>query len=148
MVATRLALALLLRGRPVNGVVQRLRQLTTVAGRDTAWLELALVSRPRLATEQDTDATAEIADQVAVVGAWLGAGLTGWPVRDLGIETQAQLAATLWLTDQPLSTAVRRSWGCSAHELGRRTAVQVLARLGQQPAGPALSLLAMAEALA
>jgi hypothetical protein len=146
--ATRLALAMVVDGRSVEAMMQRLRKLTAGAQRDAAWLELALVVRPRLGTEQDAGTASEIVDHVAVVGAWLGAGLTGWPVHDLRIETQAQLAATLSLTDQPLSTAVRRSWGCSAHELGRRTAMQVLARLGRQPAGPALSLLAMAEALA
>jgi hypothetical protein len=135
-------------GRSVEGVVQHLRQLTADAPRDPAWLELALVIRPRLRTEQDAGTAGAIADQVAAVGALLGAGLTGRSVRELSISTQAQLAATLSLTDQPLSAAVRESWGCSAHELGRRTGVQVLARLGRRPAGPALSLLAMAGPLA
>jgi hypothetical protein len=160
LVATRLALAMVLRGRAVEGVVHRLRQLT--AARQlrpgdpaadplsvrAARLELALVGRPRDATGQEGEAAAGIADQVAGLGAWLGAGLTGRSVRELSIPTQAQLAATLSLTDQSLSTGVRRSWGCSAHELGRRTAVQVLSRLGHGPAGPALSLLSMGEALA
>ncbi len=83
-------------------------------------------------------------DRVAALGGWLGAGLTGRPVRPVPLDQLAHLSAVLALLPEPASVVHRTRWGVTAHVLAERGRVSVLERVGWEggpDAGPALSWL-------
>jgi hypothetical protein len=97
-----------------------------------------------LADAAKAGATEELTARVAAVGAWLGAGLKGDLVRPLPVETVAHVAAVFAGLSEEVSTALRRQWPSTAHELGRWTESAASARLVGAPVGPAHFWLAAA----
>lgn len=108
--------------------------------RQTAALELAMLTR-RSRPNQD------VSDRLLALGAWLGGGLKGHPVRPQPLAETAHLAAVLAALDEETSVGMRTRWACTAHELGRWTEAAISTRLsetaGERP-GPAHGWLAVA----
>ena len=157
LAATQLCLALLLAERPVGPVLEHLARVAAAAERQpmagplpqqAALLELEVVTMGRGGPAQPAGAFDAMADRVAArvtaLGGWLGAGLTGRPVRPLPVDRLAHLTAVLALLPEEAAARHRGRWGCTAHELGRRGRAAVLDRVTAEPgtgSGPALSYL-------
>jgi hypothetical protein len=129
--------------------IAALADLEPMAGplpQQVSLLELEVVTTVRggAGAGQAAGATNRVADRVAALGGWLGAGLTGRPVRPLPLERLAHLTAVLALLPEDAAAVHRGRWGCTAHELARRGRAAVLDRAEAEPArasGPALSYL-------
>jgi hypothetical protein len=141
-------------GWPVEPVVMHLPTMTadlrTGADpeRTAVALELQLVGAPRLAATVDPAEQQRVEAWSTRVGAGLGAGLPGRPVRPLPLDQQAYLATVLGLLPEPVASRVRPDWGCRPDDVARRAQAEVLARLGHQPPRPAHSWLIMGARLA
>jgi hypothetical protein len=105
-------------------------------------LELQLVGASRFAEQQRVEAWS------ARVGAGLGAGLPGRPVRPLPVDSQAYLATVLGLLPEPVGSRVRPDWGCRPHDVARRAQAEAMAQLGRRPPQAAHSWLIMGARLA
>ncbi len=153
LAATQLCLALLLAGRPVAPVLEHLSALAAAGTRpprasplpeQATLLELEVVTTLRGPAAGPDGWVDRLRDRVSALGGWLGAGLTGRPVRPLPLDQLAHLCAVLALLPEPASVAHRTRWGVTAHVLAARGRVSVLERIGWEggpDAGPALSWL-------
>jgi len=152
MAGTELCLARLLAGEPVAPVLDHLVRLAGESDlpasasplrRQASLLELEVVTMARNSPEGRGRSGAAVTPRVAALGGWLGAGLKGRAVTALPVEVLAHLAAVLALLPEPVSARLHAAWGCTAHDLARRGQAEVLCRLGDAAAGPALSWLVL-----
>nr|WP_294695725.1 hypothetical protein [uncultured Friedmanniella sp.] len=157
LAATQLCLVLLLAEHPVGPVLEHLARVSAAAEREplagplpqqAALLELEVVTMGRGGAAAPAGVPDRVADRVAArvtaLGGWLGAGLTGRPVRPLPVDQLAHLTAVLALLPEDAAARHRGRWGCTAHELARRSRAAVLDRVAAEPgsgSGPALSYL-------
>ena len=141
LAALRLRVSSLVMGRDIGTVLDGLLSLAGVPvsdaepadadaalHRDIGRLELMAVltsSRRQAAPQPDLIA------HVARIGVWLGAGLKGEPVRQLGLVRLAQLGAVLELLPEQLEPAFHRRWPCPPSELAHRARAELLSRLQQ-----------------
>jgi hypothetical protein len=152
LAAAQVCVAGLSQGRPPGSVLSHLGRLepTPVDGpvdRVAADLELRLTAAPRgPAADRGPDRWVE--DRVRRIGAALGAGLRGRPLRPLPVDAQAHLAVVLGLLPEGAGARPRPDWGVPAHEVARLGQAQVLARLAGQAPRAAHSWLIMGARLA
>lgn len=148
LAAAQVCVARLTQDRPLDPVLTHLARTAAAAHPDdldevAADLELRLTTAPREAGRgRSTEA------RVARIGAALGAGLRGQPVRPLAVDRQAHLAVVLGLLPEGLSAQSRPEWGVGPHDLARVVTAQVLARLKGQAPRAAHSWLIMGARLA
>jgi hypothetical protein len=148
LAAAQLCVARLSLGWAIEPVLRHLTALVEAGAADSdlaataVALELQLVGAPRFAEERRVEAWS------TRVGAGLGAGLPGRPVRPLPLDSQAYLATVLGLLPEPLASRIQPAWGCRPGDVVRRAEAEVLVRLGGQPPTTAHSWLIMGARLA
>jgi hypothetical protein len=151
--AAQVCVARLSLGWGIEPVIRHLTALTAAGAADTdvaataVALELQLVGAPRFGAVEGAEQQLVEAWSTRI-GASLGAGLSGHPVRPLPLDSQAYLATVLRLLPEPLVSSVRPDWGCRPHDVARRAEAEVLARLGRHPPRAAHSWLIMGARLA
>jgi hypothetical protein len=137
LAAAQVCVARLGQGWPLDPVLTQLGRLVGRGGADgldrvAADLELRLTAASRT-DDDDAAALRSVDAAVRRIGAALGAGLLGRPVRPLPVDQQAHLAVVLGLLP--------------AHDVARLAQAQVLSRLVGQPARAAHSWLVMGARL-
>lgn len=145
--AAQLGLARVLTHRPTEVLADHLATIgadlpvpgTGSVAEQTAALELAMLA-------PGSGPSGDVTERLLALGARLGGGLKGHPVRPLPVHETAHLAAVLAALDETTSTGMRTRWACTAHELGRWSEAAVTSRLEQidAPAGQAHGWLAVA----
>jgi hypothetical protein len=151
LAAAQVCVARLGQGWPLDPVLTRLGQLVQPGGEDglyrvAADLELRLTAAPRAAEGEDP-ARRSVDAAVGRIGAALGAGLRGHPLRPLPVDQQAYLAVVLGLLPETVGARARPGWGVPTHDVARLAQAQVLARLAGQPPRAAHSWLVMGARL-
>jgi hypothetical protein len=155
LATVQVCVARLLLGWPVEHLLVRLQALSAATdlgaehGLDCAVsLELALVGGSRFADAVNPDEHQRLEAWSTRIGARLGAGLLGRPVRPLPVDQQAYLATVLGLLPESLAYRMQPEWGCRLHDAARRTEAEVLVELRGQRPRPAHSWLIMGARLA
>jgi hypothetical protein len=153
LAAAQLCVARLSLGWEIEPVIEHLtalnavgRAITDLEGTAVA-LELQLVGAPRFRAVERVEQQ-RVQAWSTRIGAGLGAGLPGRPVRPLPLDQQAYLVTVLGLLPEPLASRVRPDWGCRPDDVARRAQAEVLSRLGHQPPRAAHSWLIMGARLA
>jgi len=131
-----LALARLVAGLPPR-LDPRRGRLDLVAG-------LEPVERAAAQLEAALAGGSDPYEALARLGRWLGAGLTGRPVRPRSPVAEAYATAVLAGVPDDIARTAQRSWAATAVEVGRWTEAGVLADLPAAPAGSAHAWLAVA----
>ena len=152
LAAAQLCMARLSHGWSPDPVLAHLGRLTGTADENSldrvaVDLELWLTAAPR-GSEDDAGRRRSVAAAVGRIGAVLGAGLRGRPVRPLPVDQQSYLAVVLGLLPEGLAGQYRTEWGVTPHDVARSTHAQVIARLAGQPVRAAHSWLIMGARLA
>lgn len=150
LAAAQVCVSRLTRGWPVDSVLDQLTRLAVSEGGDLGSLAITLELRLTSARRATRDAgdRSVVEEGVRQLGAALGAGLPGRPVRPLPIDQQAYLAVVLGLLPEDLGARYRPEWGLRPTEVARTAGAEVVARLGRQPPGAAHSWLIMGSRLA
>lgn len=152
LAAVQVCVARLSLGWSLGPVLAQLGRLAGAADSDgldrlAADLELRLTAAPRGA-DGDPESGRWVGAGIRRIGAVLGAGLRGRPVRPLPVDQQAYLAVVLGLLPEGLGTRSRPEWGVAPHDVARRVEAQVLARLAGGPPRAAHGWLIMGARLA
>ncbi|HZA74229.1 MAG TPA: hypothetical protein VE476_15130 [Propionibacteriaceae bacterium] len=152
LAAAQVCVARLTQGQSLDPVLthlERVAEATAEADLDdlATSLELRLTTAPR-GDGGDPDRRRTVEVGVRRIGAALGAGLPGRPVRPLPVDRQAYLAVVLGLLPEALGARARPDWGVRPHEVARAASAQVLARLAGQAPRAAHSWLIMGARLA
>jgi hypothetical protein len=152
LAAAQVCVARLGGGLPLNPVLTPLEAMVQRGDEDgldqvAADLELRLTTALRTADE-DPARRRSVDAPVRRIGAALGAGLRGRPIRPLPVDQQAHLTVVLGLLPEAVGARSRPEWGVPAHDVARLSQAQVLARLSGQPPRAAHSWLIMGARLA
>ena len=153
LAAAQVCVARLSQGWSLDPVLSRLGQTVRTAENDgpvdrvAAHLELRLTAAPRDA-DVDAGPRGSLDADVRRIGAALGAGLRGRPLRPLPVDQQAYLAVVLGLLPEGTGARWSPEWGVPPHHVARLARAQVLARLVGQPPRAAHSWLIMGARLA
>jgi len=152
LAAAQVCAARLSQGWPLDAVLRRLVRAVRTADdgpidRVAANLELRLTAAPRDAGD-DLGPHGLIDAGVRRIGAALGAGLRGRPLRPPPVDRQAYLAVVLGLLPEGSGARSNPEWGMPPHDVARLAQAQVLARLAGQPPRAAHSWLIMGARLA
>ena len=152
LAAAQVCVARLSRGWPLDPVLSRLGRVVETADdgsvdRVAADLELELTAVPRK-VDDDPRSRGSVDRRVRRIGAALGAGLRGQPVRPLPVDQQAYLAVVLGLLPEGPGARSHPEWGRPPHDVARLAQAQVLSRLAGRPPSAAHSWLIMGAGLA
>lgn len=115
MAATRLCVALMMTGRPVEQVLGHLTQIQNIAGGASAALELILVVQSNVDEPSD-----DLLKRIRAVCGHLGHGLPGLAVDPIGVDALGYLIAVLGLLPEGVGERFIDSWGISPHALADR----------------------------
>lgn len=137
----------LARGVPLRVSVRVLRErvaawpsVRTFSER-TAHLEVSTVLAARVVATAD----AALVEQVRGLGAHLGGGCQGEPVRPLSTADLSHLLTVFRMLPESVSAATLRIWGCTAAALAERTVPALVARLVAEPDPDALAWLVLGD---
>ncbi|HLL62758.1 MAG TPA: hypothetical protein VK401_06905, partial [Propionibacteriaceae bacterium] len=152
LAAAQLCVSRLGQGWPLGPVLSHLGREVEAAeegGLDqiAAELELRLTAAPRSADDEAARSRSMEA-LVRRIGAALGAGLPGRPIRPLPVDQQAYLGVVLGLLPEALGARSQPDWGLPPHDVARLTQGQALARVVGQPPRAAHSWMIMGARLA
>ena len=151
LAAAQLCVARLTQNWPLEPVLVHLGRVTETANEDD--LDQVAVDLERQLTTALRGAGDDLGQRRSVepgvhrIGAALGAGLRGRPVRPLAVDRQAYLAVVLALLPEELGARSRPDWGVRPHDLARLASAQVRARLAGQAPRAAHSWLIMGARL-
>lgn len=120
MAGTRLCVAMLMAGRPVDPVLQHLHRLSE---QDQAGLELILVAQSNLADPSD-----DLLARIRAVCGRLGYGLPGLPVDPIGADRLGYVIAVLGLLPDRLGDRFIDDWGITPLALADRFRPVVISR--------------------
>ena len=121
LAATRVSLAELAAGVSIGPIVTRLDQLARSVS-DLATLELALLTR-----SQATALSGDVLDRALALGAEVGAGLPGGPMRELSAAELAYRSALLGLLPEDRATDRTADWA-ARWSLGPQALADLLRR--------------------
>jgi hypothetical protein len=152
LAAAQVCVARLSQGWPLDPVLIHLGRVVQAAGGSrldqvAADLELRLTAAPRNADDESADRL-PVEAPVRRIGAALGAGLRGRPLRPLPVDQQAYLGVVLGLLPEALGARSRPDWGIPPHDVARLVQAQALGRLAGQAPRAAHSWLIMGARLA